>query len=108
MSVLESLRTRWESCCSPGSILKRRSLAMLRASVPRPQYLCLLAKACIEMGRLDDGLSALTEVLAAADEHENRVHEAEAYRLKGELLVRQNDSNLAVARSCFERAIDIA
>ena len=28
----------------------------------------------MEAGRLDDGLNALTEALAAADEHENRRH----------------------------------
>ncbi len=42
----------------------------------RPHFLCLLAEACMEMGRLDEALSALTEALAAADEHENRFCEA--------------------------------
>jgi hypothetical protein len=35
--------------------------------------------------------------MAAADEHENRNHEAETHRLKGELVLRQDDSNLAEA-----------
>ena len=30
------------------------------------------------------------------------------HRLKGELLLRQNDSNAAEAQSCFERAIEVA
>jgi predicted ATPase len=68
----------------------------------------LLAEACMETGRLDDGLSGLTEALAAADEHEDRHLEAEIHRLKGELLLRQDDSNAAEARSCYERAIEIA
>jgi ATP/maltotriose-dependent transcriptional regulator MalT len=46
--------------------------------------------------------------LAVADEHEDRVKEAETHRLKGELLLKQNNSNSAEARSCFERAIEIA
>ncbi len=33
---------------------------------------------------------------------------AEMHRLKGELLLRRNDSNLAEAQSCFERAIETA
>ena len=78
------------------------------AELMRPYFLCLLAEACMETGRLDDGLSALTEALAAADEHENRTYEAEIHRLKGELLLKQNDSNTAEAQSCFERAIEIA
>jgi predicted ATPase len=68
----------------------------------------MLAEACRETGRLDDGLGALTEALAAADEQENRHCEAEINRLKGELLLKQHDSNGAEAQSCFERAIEIA
>jgi predicted ATPase len=78
------------------------------AELLRPYHLCLLAEACMETGRFDDGLSALMEALAAVDEHENRFYEAETYRLKGELLLKQDDTNTAEAQSCFERAIEIA
>jgi len=78
------------------------------AGLARPFYLCLLVEAYMETGRFDDGLSTLTEALAASDEHENRNYEAEIYRLKGELLLKQDDSNAADAQSCFERAIEIA
>ena len=71
-------------------------------------FLCLLAEACMETGRLDDGLSALWEALAAADEHEIRFYEAETHRLKGELLLRRYDSNTTEAQNCFQRAIQIA
>jgi predicted ATPase len=87
----------------------QEGLAALRATgtkLTRPRDLCLLAKACMETGRLDDGLSALTEALAAADE--DRRQGAEIHRLKGELLLMQDDSNTAEAQSCFERAIEIA
>jgi predicted ATPase len=73
-----------------------------------PHALCLLAEACGKAGRLDDGLSALTEAIAAADEHGIRQYEAEAHRLKGELLLRQDHSKAAEAQSCFQRAIEIA
>jgi predicted ATPase len=63
----------------------------------RPLWLSLLAEACIEAGRLDEGLSALTPTLGA-----------EMYRLKGELLLNQDNSNATEAQSCFERAIGIA
>ncbi len=76
--------------------------------VLRPYFLCLLAEACMETGRLDDGLRALNEALAAADEHEIRNYEAETHRLKGELLLRRDDSNIAEAQSCFERANEVA
>jgi predicted ATPase len=78
------------------------------AELLRPYHLCLLADACKNTGYLDDGLSALREAQAAADEHENCAFEADIHRLKGDLLLRQNDSNAAEAQSCYERAIEIA
>jgi predicted ATPase len=78
------------------------------AEVFRPHFLTLLAEACMETGRLDAGLNALTEALATADEHEIRNYNAEMHRLKGELLLRQRDSNAAEAQRCFWRAVEIA
>jgi predicted ATPase len=78
------------------------------AELWRPYFLCPLAEACRETGRLEDGLSALTEALATVDEHENRIFEPEMHRLKGEQLLRQNNSNIAAAQSCFEQAIAVA
>jgi predicted ATPase len=46
--------------------------------------------------------------MAAADEHGIRQYEAEAHRLKGELLLRRDHSKAAEAQSCFQRAIEIA
>jgi predicted ATPase len=60
------------------------------------------------MGRLDDGLGALTEALATADEHEDCHNQAEMHRFKGKLLLRKDDSNTAEAQNCFRRAIEIA
>jgi class 3 adenylate cyclase/predicted ATPase len=94
-----------------GIVQIKESLAGIRATgaeLSRPIYLCLLAEACREAGRLDDGLSALTEALAAEGEHEERGSDAEIHRLKGELLLKQDDSNAAEAQSCFQRAIEIA
>ncbi len=89
----------------------QEGLAASRATgkeLSRPYLLCLLAEACTQTGRIDEGLRALTEALATADEHEIRHHEAETHRLKGELLSRLDDSNAAEAKNCFERAIEIA
>ena len=68
----------------------------------------MLAEACGEVGRFERGLEALTEALTIADEDEDRYCEAETYRLKGELLLKQNDSNVEQAENCFRRAIEIA
>jgi predicted ATPase len=89
----------------------QEGLAGIRATgsqLNRPYFLCLLAEACTKSGLIDDGLGALMEALAAVDEHENRQYEAEIHRLKGELLLKQDDSNATEAQSWFERAIEIA
>jgi predicted ATPase len=89
----------------------REGLAAFRAigtEMTRPYALCLLAEACRETGRLNDGLSALREAMAAADEHEIRQYEPEMHRLKGELLLRQDHSKAAEAQPCFQRAVEIA
>jgi hypothetical protein len=90
-----------------GLPILREGLAAFRetgSEQSRPYFLCLLADACREMDRPDDGLSSLTESLAAADEHEEPFYEAQIYRLKGELLLRRNNSNAEEAQNCFQRA----
>jgi predicted ATPase len=89
----------------------QEGLAAFRATgaeLRRPYLLSFLIEACRKTGRFDHGLSALKEALAVADKQENRSFEAEIHRLKGELLLKQNDSNAAEALSCFQRAIEIA
>jgi predicted ATPase len=44
---------------------------------------------------------------AIADKNEEREHEAEIHRLKGELLLKR-ESNAAEARGCFQRSIEVA
>jgi predicted ATPase len=78
------------------------------AEIGRPRWLCWLAQACIESGRLNDGLSVLAEAVADVKKTEGRQYEAEIYRLNGELLLKQDHSNAAEAQKCFERAVEIA
>jgi predicted ATPase len=94
-----------------GIVQMQESLAAVRATgaeIGRPHDLSMPAERYMETGRLDNGLDALTEALAAADEHEDRHYEAETHRLKGELLLKQNGSNVDEAEICFRRAIEIA
>jgi predicted ATPase len=73
-----------------------------------PDYLSRLAEAFMETGRFDDGLNALAEAEAAADKNEDRQNEAERHRIKGELLLRQDDSPTIEAENCFRRAVENA
>jgi tetratricopeptide (TPR) repeat protein len=95
----------------------------------RPSVLGLLAQAYGEAGQIEKGLSLFEEAFAATDRSNERVAEAELYRLKGELLLncelRIADCGLkeadapsnpqsttrnpkSEAEECFHRAIEIA
>jgi predicted ATPase len=50
----------------------------------------------------------VAEALTWVDKNNEYFYEAELYRLKGELLRKRDDSNIAEAQSCFDRAIAIA
>jgi predicted ATPase len=70
----------------------RQGLVALRATgaeLLRPYLLALLAEACASGGQIEAGLCALDEALMAANQHKERFFEAELYRLKGELMLRQ-------------------
>jgi len=91
----------------------RQGLAVYRATgaeMVRPYWLALLAEGYAKLGRLEDGLSALTEALTAARNTGERWWEAELYRLKGELSLRLDDPSwaLSAAEECFCQALDIA
>ncbi len=94
-----------------GAAQIREGLAALEATgtdLGRPYWLSHLADICLETGHLDEGLNVVAEALAVADKNEDRWPVAEIYRLKGELLLKQHDSNTAEAQSCLERAIEVA
>jgi predicted ATPase len=114
----------------------RQGLAALQATgteLSQPYHLALLAEACDSGGKIEAGLGALEEALMAADQHAERLYEAELQRLKGELLLRtcveagftpaptgiQNGDAAGVgaagqlplqmeAQACFQTALDIA
>src|SRR5207302_10912966 len=56
----------------------------------------------------DQGLAVLAEGLATVNQSEERLYEAELYRLKGELLLTLSPENHSDAETCFAGAIDIA
>jgi adenylate cyclase len=79
----------------------------------RPYLLSLLAEAYGKIGQREEGFSVLDEALAIADKNDERFHEAELYRLKGQLTlqskVQSPDSQVEKgAEECFLKAIEIA
>jgi hypothetical protein len=96
-------------CC--GSIGVKRWHLTAGASFQsiRERLRSILELAIFPLGvSLDDGLRALREPLAAGEEANNCQYEAETHRLRGELLLKQDDSHVLEAEGCFQRAIEIA
>ena len=77
-------------------------------SIGFPLSLAWLAEACGQAGEVEEGLLTLTEALTVVDTTEERMWEAELYRLKGELLLQQSSDNQPKAETCFHKAIAIA
>jgi predicted ATPase/DNA-binding winged helix-turn-helix (wHTH) protein len=114
----------------------RQGLAAVRATgteLSQPYHLALLAEAYGRGGQIEAGLCALEEALVVADQHAERLYEAELQRLKGELLLRKRmtagfipaptalengpssrvgaASQLSLqtqAQACFQTALDLA
>jgi class 3 adenylate cyclase/predicted ATPase len=78
------------------------------AAVRVPCYLGMLGDAYTQLTRFEDAHKALNEGLAAAEKTDNRCHEAELHRLKGELVLAESPDQAAAAQDCFRRAIAIA
>ncbi|MGE0822193.1 MAG: adenylate/guanylate cyclase domain-containing protein [Candidatus Binatia bacterium] len=82
------------------------------AELVRPYFLALLAEGYGKAGLGDEGLTALAEALSLVDRTEERVWEAEVYRLKGELTllssIQRPASSVKKVEECFLKAINIA
>jgi len=89
----------------------RESLAITEATgarLFRSSYLAMLAEAYGEAGQPEEGLTALGEALDLVSKTGYVVSEPGLHRLKGVLLLMQDESNAALAECCFLRAIEIA
>lgn len=71
-------------------------------------YQSLLADAYRVTGQREAGLETLGETIALIEQTGERFIEAEIYRLKGELLLAQDDNQQAEAESAFQHALMVA
>ncbi len=94
----------------------RQGLATWQATggeLARPTYLALLAETYGRGGQIEEGLGTLTEAFALIEESEERLYEAELYRLKGVLTLQSRVQGRASsvqkeAEKYFHKAIEIA
>ena len=74
----------------------------------QPVALLRLSTAYGNSGEINEGLRMATEALAVIDKTEVRRPEAEAHRLKGELLLKYTTPDYQQAETCFHQALDVA
>lgn len=97
----------------------RESIASLRAAGQIwmvSDFLAFLADIYLGLGRCKEGLDAITEAFALMEETGERHYEAEIYRLKGELVLRderqtgiaQDARPATEAESYFQHALEIS
>jgi TOMM system kinase/cyclase fusion protein len=73
-----------------------------------PYWLALLAEAYGKVEQAEEGLHILTDALATSQRRGEHYWEAELYRLKGELLLKQAVPEAQEAETCFRQALGVA
>jgi tetratricopeptide (TPR) repeat protein len=73
-----------------------------------PQLKLYLAKACLVVGRFEEGLEAVDEGLQEVIQFEEPAFCAELHRIRGELLAASGGSRADEVEICFRDALDIA
>ena len=71
-----------------------------------PYYRILLAQAYAHAGNIDEGLKCLSEALRIREQSGESWTDAEIHRIKGDLLLRKNDTS--AAELSYQRAVSIA
>lgn len=74
----------------------------------QPYFLGLLAEAYGECGRLEEGLDSVFEALAIVEHTGVRYYEAELYRIKGIIVLKQRVEDSSEAETCFQQALKVA
>ena len=67
-----------------------------------------LSEALAHLGRTEEGLTVLAEAFTVMEKNDERIYEAELYRLKGELLLSSAIAGALKAEACFHQAVAIA
>jgi predicted ATPase len=77
------------------------------AEVCLSYLLALLVETYAKLGQAEDGLAVVAEALIRVEKTRERFWEADLYRLKGELLLKQGQTEMEV-EACFRQAIQLA
>ncbi len=94
-----------------GLNIVREATEDLRARGPRLRFpfgLSYLAEACLSGGQAEEGLATIEEALAFSERTQDFLYVPELHRLRGELLIRDSDDQVAQAIDCFREAGRVA
>jgi predicted ATPase len=84
------------------------SLQATGAAVFVPYFCTVLADVYAHLGHTADGIQALAEAHTLVEQQEGRWWEAEIYRLRGVLLLRQTGTSQVEAETWLQRALNVA
>jgi len=73
-----------------------------------PLHLPYLARAYAELGQLNNARRCIDEAITAAEKAKERWHEADIYRMAGEIVLMSPESDATKAGAYFERALTLA
>jgi ATP/maltotriose-dependent transcriptional regulator MalT len=76
-----------------GVAQSRQGLEAFVGDLMRPHHLAMLAEGYGGAGQAEQGLAAVAEALRLVDKNDERLYEAEIYRIKGELVLSQEIKN---------------
>ena len=94
-----------------GVALLLQGLAAFRVTGAELTLSCqlgIVGEACAQFKRFRDAHEAIDEGIALAEKNDERCHEAELHRVKGELLLAESPEPDPAAEGCFRHAIAIA
>ena len=78
------------------------------ATMSLPWWLCNLATAYAKLGQFDDAWRCIGEAMTAMETTKERIWEAEANRMAGEIALKSPEPDVAKAEGYFERALTVA
>ena len=103
--------TCWQGQGAVGLDQMRQGLAAIVATgqtLSQQIYLVLLAEVAGHTGQVDEGLRLVAEAITTLGISGRGDMLAEAYRVQGELLLRQTIPEVTQAEACFQQALAIA
>jgi predicted ATPase len=78
------------------------------STVWMPWYLSILATAYAELGQFEDTGRCMGEAMTAVETTKERWHEAEVYRIAGEIALKSPEPDAVKAEAYFEHALAVA